>query len=75
MSAHYVRDKRSPKPSSRAISKVMSANKAKDTKPELRLRKALWKAGVKGYRLNWKHVPGRPDIAFVGKKIVCSSKK
>ena len=50
MSAHYVRDKRSPKPSSRAISKVMSANKAKNTKPELRLRKALWKAGVKGYR-------------------------
>ena len=69
MSAHYVRDKRSPKPSSKAISKVMSANKAKDTKPELRLRKALWKAGVKGYRLNWKHVPGRPGIAFVGKKI------
>ena len=47
----------------------MSANKAKDTKPELKLRRALWKAGIKGYRLNWKHVPGRPDIAFVGKKI------
>ena len=69
MSAHYIRDKRSPEPSSRVISKVMSANKAKDTKPELKLRKALWKAGLKGYRLNWRHVPGRPDIAFVGKKI------
>ncbi len=69
MSAHYIRDKRTPKPSYRPISKVMSANKAKDTKPELKLRKALWKAGIKGYRLNWKSVPGRPDIAFVGKKI------
>ena len=69
MSADYIRDKRSPKPSYRPISKVMSANKAKDTKPELKFRKALWKAGIKGYRLNWKSVPGRPNIAFVGKKI------
>ena len=69
MSAHYIRDKRSPKPSSKTISKVMSANKAKDTKPELKLRKALWNEGLKGYRLNWKHVPGRPDIAFDGRKI------
>ena len=69
MSAHYIRDKRSPEPSSKTISKVMSANKAKDTKPELKLRKALWNEGLKGYRLNWKYVPGRPDIAFVGRKI------
>ncbi len=58
-----------PKASSKHVTKVMKANKAKDTKPELRLRKALWSAGVRGYRLNWKKVPGRPDIAFPGRKI------
>ena len=47
----------------------MSSNKAKNTKPELRLRKALYADGIRGYRLNWKKVPGRPDIAFPGRKI------
>ncbi len=65
----YVRDKRSPTPKHAGVSKVMSANKAKDTKPELTLRKLLWEQGVRGYRLNWKKVPGRPDIAFPGKKV------
>lgn len=65
----YVRDKRSPVPKSENVSRVMSANKAKDTKPEILLRKALWKAGLRGYRLHYKKVPGRPDIAFVSKKI------
>ena len=51
------------------VSRVMSSNKAKNTKPELRLRKALYADGVRGYRLNWKKVPGRPDIAFPGRKI------
>ena len=65
----YSRDKRSPHPKHEGISKVMSANKAKNTKPEMALRKALWSNGIKGYRLNWKSVPGRPDIAFPGKKL------
>ena len=65
----YIRDKRSPRPLKESTSKVMSANKAKNTKPELLLSKALWKGGYKGYRLNWKKVPGRPDIAFPGKKL------
>ena len=64
----YTRDKRSPVPKSEAVSRVMSANKAKDTKPELLLRKALWAAGHRGYRLHYKRVPGRPDISFVSKK-------
>lgn len=59
----------SPKATSQHVSKVMKSNKAKDTKPELVLRKALWSAGVRGYRLNWKKIPGRPDITFPGKKI------
>ena len=50
----YIRDKRSPRPLRESISKVMSANKAKNTKPELLVRKALWENGVRGYRLNWK---------------------
>ena len=69
MSKLYSRDKRSPKPLSESTSKVMSANKAKNTKPEILLRKALWEKGIRGYRLNWKKAPGRPDIAFPGKKI------
>ena len=65
----YIRDKRSPRPLKESTSKVMSANKAKSTKPELLVRKALWENGVRGYRLNWKKAPGRPDIAFPGKEI------
>jgi DNA mismatch endonuclease (patch repair protein) len=64
----YVRDKRSPIPKSEAVSRVMSANKAKNSSPELTLRRALWKAGLRGYRLHYKKVPGRPDISFVGRK-------
>ena len=69
MSKDYYRDKRSPKPLNESTSKVMSANKAKNTKPEITLRKALWSEGHKGYRLNWRKAPGRPDIAYPGKKI------
>ena len=47
----------------------MSANRPKNSKPELHLRKALWQAGLKGYRLHYKRVPGRPDISFVSKKL------
>lgn len=65
----YSRDSRSPTPKNEQVSKTMSAIKAKNTKPEQILRKALWHSGIKGYRLHWKKVPGRPDIAFPGKKI------
>lgn len=65
----YIRDKRSPKPSNENVSKIMSHNKAKNTKPELLVRKALWEKGHRGYRLHPKNIPGRPDIAFIGKKI------
>ena len=65
----YSRDKRSPLPKSAAVSKVMSANKAKNTKPELSLREILWKNGLKGYRLNYRKIPGKPDIVYVSKKV------
>lgn len=65
----YIRDKRSPPPLNKGISKVMSKNKGKDTKPELILRKLLWKNGIKGYRIHPKKIPGKPDICFVSIKI------
>ena len=65
----YKRDGRAPIPKKEVTSIVMRANKAKNTNPELLLRKALFRNDLKGYRLNYKKVPGRPDIAFVSKKI------
>jgi DNA mismatch endonuclease (patch repair protein) len=47
----------------------MRANRARNTGPELRLRRALRDAGLGGYRLNWKKAPGRPDIAFPGRRL------
>ena len=47
----------------------MRANRARDTGPELRLRRALRAAGLSGYRLNWKKAPGRPDIAYPGRRL------
>jgi len=49
--------------------KIMSSIKSKDTKPELLLRKALWKTGLR-YRVNYKKLPGKPDIVFTKAKIV-----
>jgi len=50
-------------------SKIMSKIRSKNTKPEISLRKTLWHSGYKGYRLNYKKAPGKPDICYVGKKI------
>lgn len=47
----------------------MRANKSKNTGPELLLRKSLWKAGVRGYRVNWGKLPGKPDLAFIRKRV------
>lgn len=65
----YLRDGRAPIPAKESTSKVMSANKAKNTKPEIVFRKELWKQGIKGYRLHLKKVPGKPDIAFPRRKL------
>ncbi len=61
---YYLRDGRAPVPERDVTSRVMSANRGRDTKPEIALRKALWRAGMRGYRVNLKGLPGRPDIAF-----------
>lgn len=49
--------------------KIMSAVKSKDTRPELKLRKALWREGLR-YRVNYKKLPGKPDIVFTKWKVV-----
>ena len=53
---------------SEAVHKSMQGNKRANTKPELLVRARLREAGLTGYRLQWK-VPGRPDIAWPGKKV------
>jgi DNA mismatch endonuclease, patch repair protein len=65
----YKRDYRSPNPTFKHTSRVMSSIKGKDTKPEILLRKALFNRGLKGYRLHVKHLPGKPDIVFTKSKL------
>jgi DNA mismatch endonuclease (patch repair protein) len=50
-------------------SALMSRVKTRDTAPELELRRALWAAGVRGWRLHPRRVPGRPDIAWLGRRV------
>lgn len=47
----------------------MQANRGKNTRPEMQVRLLLRKAGYPGYRLHWKKAPGRPDIAYPGRKV------
>ena len=49
--------------------KNMKNIKSKDTKIEVRLRKALWAKGYR-YRKNDKKLPGKPDIVLSKYKIV-----
>ena len=46
----------------------MSRIRGRNTGLEKALRAALSQEGIKGYRLNYAKAPGRPDIAFVGRK-------
>ncbi len=50
------------------ISRSMRSNKSKDTKPELLLRKELWRRGLR-YKKNCKKVIGTPDIVFLRAQI------
>ena len=42
----------------------MARVKSRNTGPELLLRRALFAAGVRGWRCNRKDLPGKPDVAF-----------
>jgi DNA mismatch endonuclease, patch repair protein len=47
----------------------MSANKARNTGPERRLRTELLKIGARGFRLNSATTPGRPDLLFPSRRV------
>jgi DNA mismatch endonuclease, patch repair protein len=66
---NYIRDKRSPVPKSNTVSKVMSSIKASNTKPEMLLRNMLYNTGNRGYRKNFKDLPGKPDIVYTKQKV------
>src|SRR5262245_52361846 len=44
--------------------RIMASIRKVDTKPELALRHALWRCGVRGWRCHVKQLPGTPDIVF-----------
>src|SRR5215469_11402594 len=50
-------------------SRMMRSVRRKDTIPEVRLRKALHKLGLR-FRLNRRDLPGTPDIVFPSHKCV-----
>lgn len=56
------------KRSEEQIRRNMSRIKNKDTQIELLLREELWSRGLR-YRKNVKYLVGKPDIAFIGKKV------
>src|SRR5579862_3301816 len=41
--------------------------KARDTKPEVQLRRLVWSLGYR-YRKNCRDIVGRPDLSFIGRK-------
>ena len=47
----------------------MSRVRTRDTAPELELRRALWAAGVRGWRLHPRRVSGKPDLAWIGRRV------
>ena len=49
-------------------SRIMSAIRSRNTRPEIRLRKTLWSMGLGGYRLN-SRLPGHPDILYTRYKL------
>jgi len=57
------------KKTSEQISFNMKQIKNKDSRIELTLRKELWHRGLR-YRKNANGITGKPDIAFIGKKVV-----
>lgn len=56
------------KPASEASSKSKRANRRRDTKHEVLLRRALWHMGLR-YRKHVKDLPGKPDIVFRGPRV------
>ena len=49
-------------------SRIMSRIRGRNTSPEIKLRKALYEVGLRGYRVHYK-ISGKPDVVFLKKKI------
>ena len=49
-------------------STIMKSIRSSNTKPEISLRKFLFSHGIR-YRINYKKLPGKPDIVLVKYKI------
>ena len=49
-------------------SRIMRAVKAANTRPEMVVRRILWRAGFR-YRLHDEKLPGKPDIVFPSRRI------
>jgi DNA mismatch endonuclease, patch repair protein len=47
----------------------MAAVRHKDTAPEMILRRALFAAGIRGWRCHYKNARGTPDLAWPGRRI------
>ena len=65
----YLRDGRAPAPKSEIVSRIMRANKAKNTVPELALRAALNKLRFFTRSNHAKELPGRPDLINRKKRV------
>lgn len=57
--------------SSSRRSEIMSHIKSKDTSIELLVRRKLFSMGYR-YRVNYKALPGKPDIVFTRRKLLSS---
>lgn len=57
-------DKLTPARRSENMSRIRSI----ETRPELHVRKLVRNLGYSGYRLHRKDLPGKPDIAFIGRR-------
>lgn len=60
--------RRRPKPLNEAVTSQMKRMPRAGSKPELLLRAELFRRGMR-FRVNFKGVPGKPDIAFTKAKI------
>ena len=49
-------------------SENMRRIRGKDTAPELAVRKLCRELGFTGYRIHRKDLPGKPDLAWIGRK-------
>lgn len=50
-------------------SAAMARVRTRDTAPEVALRRGLWAAGLRGWRCHPRGIPGKPDFAWIGRRV------